>query len=383
MTPLYRIVFHAWKDLDFQRAAQAACFGIFVGDDDTERFYSFEFLYPTDRLRTAKDNGALKDAVLRWAVSFMEQTLALLPSSDVSNRHHEVEIKQDEEAEIQHLLHRKVCDYRLEKDRHFFCVANRGSAAPLPVALPTCGACSLPSADVLCSHLTHPDSGIQYNLGGAALSLQAWCNQGHRKEVGSPKECRAGGHPCWERLVAPEPERMRQAFAPHALPEALDFLDATWRLAFNKERLLSLKSAVTVAALVEPCANRKEFTAGVSALDDTLKLMTIGDNLIPEAERELPAIKGDKTLNRMKSCLKSRLSDAVQFQRATNAIEVLRLVSAVRVALQHSGRSSDLGRALAGLGIAHRPNWGDTWDQIRSRTVDALSELRAVVTTLE
>jgi hypothetical protein len=154
-------------------------------------------------------------------------------------------------------------------------------------------------------------------------------------------------------------------------------------LAFNKERLLSLKSAVTVTALVEPCANRKEFTAGVSALDDTVKLMTISDNLIPEAERELPAIKGDKTLNRMKSCLKSRLSDAAQFQRATNAIEILRLVNAVRVALQHSGKASDLGRALASLGIVHRPNWADTWDQIRARTVDALSELRAVVTTLQ
>ena len=103
------------------------------------------------------------------------------------------------------------------------------------------------------------------------------------------------------------------------------------------------------------------------------------DDLLAATDRQIPQ---DQTLTRLLALLKPQL-EAVDYQSCERAVGVLRAISQVRTAFQHSGAARDLPVALAKLALSYPPpNWGDTWDRIRGKTVAALGVLRDTIRRL-
>ncbi|MEV6924015.1 hypothetical protein AB0M46_05805 [Dactylosporangium sp. NPDC051485] len=142
------------------------------------------------------------------------------------------------------ILDDKDCDYRVRQRRDLFSTA----AAPgdmtarieiegrlsAPTSRPLCGSCALPPADLVCSHLLHPQVSSVTDAGGIKSRdvVSALCDRGHN-EVAEPEGCTAGGHSCWQRRVEIEPVRPVR-LPPLSVPEAFDVTDLAWRLAFGQ-----------------------------------------------------------------------------------------------------------------------------------------------------
>jgi hypothetical protein len=153
----------------------------------------------------------------------------------------------------------KDCSYQVRERRDYFCTAASPDdefavALPKgvvsPTSRPVCARCDLPDTSWMCSHLLHPQViGI-----GAAEGLylrqtaSALCDLGHDDRVRSVRECRPGGHDCWQRFFTPAAEQS-QTSPPLSLPEAFDFLDAVWRLGPGN-RLIGHVAATHAAGLV-------------------------------------------------------------------------------------------------------------------------------------
>jgi len=172
-------------------------------------------------------------------------------------------------------------------------------------------------------------------------------------------------------------------FVAEALPEALDFLNTVWRLAFGKDaQLLHLRRAADAAALVSECTTRKDLAACMSALDDVLKSMQIPDELLSESDRERNEMKGDKTLNRLQASISNKVADIGPRQAAIDAVATLRYASRIRVTLQHSGRSHELPELLEAFGLSLDDDLMRMWAEIRAKVTDALIDVRKAIETL-
>jgi hypothetical protein len=145
------------------------------------------------------------------------------------------------------ILDDKDCDYRVRQRRDLFCTAAApgdtsarieiGGRLSAPTSRPLCRSCALPPADLVCSHLLHPQVTSVTDAGGVTSRdiVTALCDRG-QKEVGEPEGCTAGGHSCWQRRVEVEPVRPVR-LPPLSVPEAFDLTDLAWRLAFgHRER---------------------------------------------------------------------------------------------------------------------------------------------------
>jgi hypothetical protein len=326
------------------------------------------------------------DLLLLFTVSRFERalrngSLALAPGEEKSSAL-TFNVKRDDFPEIFSGSSRKECTYRLAKGRDFYCCATREE--PVTRITPAlCRECPVPDARWICSHLAHPASGIEFGADEECqCSPRAMCNVG-RPEIERLDSCRPGGNKCWERLVEPEAAKRSRVFVPEALPEALDFLHATWCLAFGKKRrLLRLRSATDTTTLVASCNTRKDFVACMSALDDAIKSMRIDDEVLAEGDLSKDETKGDKTLNRLEACLRNKVADLGQREAGIQAVAVLRSANRIRVALQHSGRSEELPKALAALDLSSTDDWAACWTAVREHVTEALVDLRRAIAPL-
>jgi len=335
---------------------------------------------PSDTERPV-DDLLLLFAVVRFEHALQSGIVALAPGEERSSAW-KFAVRREDSTEIFSGSLRKECAYRLSKGRDFYCSATRQDRV-VRITPALCRECPLPDSRWTCAHLAHPVAGIQYGADERCVcSPRAMCNLG-RPEIRQPDACRPGGNKCWERVVEAEAKTRSRAFTPEALPEALDFLHATWCLAFGKKhRLLHLRNATDIVTLVAICNTRKDFVACMSALDDVIKSMKIDDDLLAEADLSNDELKGDKTLNRLKACLKNRVVDQGQRETGLEAIAVLRGANTIRVALQHAGRSQDLPKALAELDILPTDDWTARWRAVRERVTDALVDLRKAISAL-
>jgi hypothetical protein len=144
-----------------------------------------------------------------------------------------------------------------------------------------------------------------------------------------------------------------------ALPDALDHLDLTWRLATG-EHLVGVPRAAMAAKLTQPAVSVEEFESRCSALADLLNALNL-----PK-----PA-----TLHNMKLKLGELLG--AQAGRAEAAVEALRSVVALRAGQQHQGADTRAEQAKVALGLApFAGDWGGAWDHLRAVTVQALDTIR-------
>jgi hypothetical protein len=146
-------------------------------------------------------------------------------------------------------------------------------------------------------------------------------------------------------------------------------------LAFGKKRrLLSLTNLVGPAALALDCTSRAEFESRLSALADTIDVMKVEDDLLPDG---LTDAQKDGSINRLSECVKARLPGE-QYDRLAGSIRTLRLVRQARNAVQHSKVEGGLMSKLQALGIHDAPpHWAEAWDSIRGQTAAALMVIRS------
>jgi len=319
----------------------------------------------------------LHGAFWRYAIETLEIALAQ-DAIDLTRGQQLRELTRDELDLILARVRDKACSYQIRAGREWGCTATHGAGTQVTTK-PACLGCPIPDDEYLCSALTAPRATVKLSAGHFGVSFEAFCDMG-RNEVQVPQNCQADGWPCWHRIVESNATEIDRQADPRHVTEALDFLNATWRLAFNKP-LLRLRNAEDIAALVQPCTSHAEFKSAVSALDDVLKQMVIEDDLLTEKDRAKEENKGDKTLNRLTACLSSRLPTESRGD-ALDAIKVLRRVNAVRRALQHSGAASELLPTLAALGIKQPIDWSTAWDQTRRATIGALAALRRSIDPL-
>ncbi len=241
-----------------------------------------------------------------------------------------------------------------------------------PASRPICRRCDLPDTDSICSHLVHPSVTALKPVGPAweRFVWEALCER-DRAEIAEPGGCRAGGHGCWERIIAAVEASATPVHSALSLPEQFDFLDAVWRGAF-KRSLLQLRVAGHVAGLALGCASREEFSARLSDLADVLTSLHVPADLLPMGKA---GVRGP--LKRVELALEAAGLDTEAMDRATTAIGILQDLVRLRVGLQHGDAARELPDLLARLQIPYPPtDWETTWNRVRARANDSLALLR-------
>jgi len=281
----------------------------------------------------------------------------------------------------------KECSYRHAEGRDYYCAASSqadsdrvgvaGIRVLAPTSVPICNECALPDDRTLCSDLSHP---VVLGAAGARHFTAALCNAGRPEIDQDASECRAGGHGCWRRTIAVQAVPQAPSPAPLSLPEALDFLDALWRLAYGKRtRLIEPLTFADPAGLAREAATGEEFEACISDLADSLDRITVDRALLEEKEVDLENVQG--SLNRFREFLKT--DERIDGEVVTQAIETLQALRRLRVSHQHSGSASDRPRYLRELGLSDvATDWPHLWDAVRAKAVDALLILRSQVRRL-
>jgi hypothetical protein len=338
-------------------------------------------------LQGSQENVSCERVVIRYAIQYIERGLRENifpnPPSDTTDN---LFIERADHPLLQQLLQEKTCAYQLQEGRDLLCSAASAEDKTVhskigfrfiaPTSRAICHTCTLPDTDYLCSHFLHPEVHATRDSGARVVRqlVKGLCDIG-RDEVQQPEQCHAGGSQCWEWLIEPMQEQLAIPASPLALPEALDFLDTAWRVAFGKRQaLLRLRDTLSIAKLSQACTTRADFESQLSALADILKAMDIPDALLSKTRE----INKDQTLTRLLDCLQTRLEGS-DYQEVERAVSTLRTVNEIRVALQHSGASRELPTSMAKLGIPYPPQWGDAWDRIRAATIEALRVIREKV----
>ena len=175
-----------------------------------------------------------------------------------------------------------------------------------------------------------------------------------------------------ERLVeiltpaVPEPSPLYPS--PLSLPEAIDYLNAIWRLHAGRP-LVRIGRAEAAAKLVLDCANADEFESRLSAVCSILDAVDVPD-------------RSDSRLLDLSDYLQTKLTEE-SAARALAAVDDLRALFDLRVWRQHAGTEDRAARGMSRLGISLPVyEWGVAWQRIQARTVAALSALREEVETL-
>jgi hypothetical protein len=156
-----------------------------------------------------------------------------------------------------------------------------------------------------------------------------------------------------------------------SLPEAIDYLNAVWRVGPGAGKpLIRISRAEAAAKLALTCATVDELESRLSALAGIL------------GQLQLPAETGDKKLVDLRALLGHMVSEDAT--RAQDAVDVLRDLVALRVWRQHPGTEEAGNAAARRLGIVFpSAEWGVIWDQIRERAVAALSAIREEIEKLD
>jgi hypothetical protein len=275
----------------------------------------------------------------------------------------------------------KVCRYQRSEAGDLLCLAStkedqtRLGSTGVHMVAPTsryfCGTCQIPDSRVICSHLSHPEV-----IGIATAetvvrreAVGALCEMG-QPQIQNLGACRAGENPCWTRTV---PLALAVESTPPglALPEAFDFLDAIWRLAFgSKKGLISLASVSEAAGLTLSCASSEDLDNRLSDLADVIDRLKVSDDLIGDAEVEAGS------LNRIERVLRQRL-DGESLAQALKGLGMVRRARQLRNARQHSGAAPKFPKLLAEMGLAEvPPDWAALWDGIKAYTTRGLMLMR-------
>jgi hypothetical protein len=147
-----------------------------------------------------------------------------------------------------------------------------------------------------------------------------------------------------------------------ALPEAIDYLNAVWRLRCQQP-LFRVSRAESAAKLALPCNGADEFDARLSALCSIIDVANLPD-------------RPENKLTDLATYLSSQLPEDSSY-RTAEAIDDLRAIFDLRVWRQHSGTEGRLRRGMRRLGVELPTyDWDAAWNLIAHRCVAALNAIR-------
>lgn len=190
----------------------------------------------------------------------------------------------------------------------------------------------------------------------------------HVKSLSEYLECLA--EPLFAPLLPPAPGYPSSL----GLPEAIDYLDAVWRLRFGTH-LFRLPGATKTAKLSLPAETSDEYEARLSALADVF-----GRLLVPEGTGG-SASRARGSLKELDEFLLSQLPDESR-PRISDAVATLKAINDLRRSRQHHGVERDAISASSVLGLAYPPgDWGSAWGHIQWRAVEALNAIREEIQT--
>jgi hypothetical protein len=166
--------------------------------------------------------------------------------------------------------------------------------------------------------------------------------------------------------VAPEPPPLYPS--PLSLPEAIDYLNAIWRVHAGRA-LIRIGRAEAAAKLVLDCASADEFESRLSALCSILDSVDVPD-------------RDASKLVDLGAYLQAKLSEE-SVTRTADAINDLRALFDLRVWRQHTGTEDRAARGMRRLGISLPVHdWSGAWRDVQAGAVAALSALREEIETL-
>jgi hypothetical protein len=286
-----------------------------------------------------------------------------------------IRVAGDDLAEVVALGSARDCRYKTEHDGDSYCAAaspkdeTRVGNAGLRLLAPTtdrlCRTCAMPPPGLLCQNMQHPRvSGLRASGGTLNRSLyEAECDLGNRG-IDQPGKCVPYGNDCWEQRVAIAPRRRTETIHPLALAEAVDFLDAVYRLRF-KQHLVTYVPAATLSALAQPVDDRDDFKARASDLAAVIEAFVV--------DGPPPDVKG--SLARLERLL---ADEGIEFD--ASAFLALRHAVNIRNAMQHPGKGKDLARHLTALGAqAPVASWPGAWASVQGSVIEALRNIRDVL----
>jgi len=166
----------------------------------------------------------------------------------------------------------------------------------------------------------------------------------------------------WATFSPPAPAPLAATLSALALPEAIDYLNAVWRVRSGKP-LLTIQRAEAAAKLAFDCSTADEFDSRLSALCSIL-----GHVAIPGV-RETALVDLDGYLSK-------QLDDDAAVL-ASEALADLRGLFNLRAWRQHPGTEGRGLDAMRRLGVRlPTDDWGTAWRTLQIRTVAALNALR-------
>ena len=325
--------------------------------------------------------AAFQESVLIWAVDQIEREVRSGPVGEALIR---LDLVAADFPELERRLREKRCSYRVADGRDSFCVVSAdprlGPTRTLAGRIVTwtspheCQCCSLPDERYLCSQLSHPH--VVGTLGSRNPN-DARCGK-NRPEIQAANLCHAGGHDCWEYAILPSEQDKPAAYLAPALTRNFDALDDAWRLLFRKDHLVVMPSVASIAALERDCVTEQDFNDRVIALGDVLAAFAIPAELLNGSNKKV-----EGSLTRLEMVLKKQVADDAHRARAIEAVQKLRAANNLRVGAAHGASSARERRlkAQTTLAIQFYPDatWGETWNQLRARVTDALSEITAAL----
>lgn len=172
--------------------------------------------------------------------------------------------------------------------------------------------------------------------------------------------------------VPPAPPPPGPPPEPLALLDALDHLDAEWKIRTG-DRLVRIRRAADAGVLGQPVGSAPDLERACSAFADILA------GLEPHCSD--PAVTG--SLAQLDHRLGELLTDRGRKSAGRAAVATLRQVVRIRVGQQHSGTDSYMRAQAARRALGLPPvssDWQADWDGIRRAALDALRRLRQQIT---
>lgn len=122
---------------------------------------------------SAEDRASIERALARWAIRYLERGLAdgVFPyeplADDTPAPVKRLEPSANRSRELRHWLTAKTCGFQQRGLAGMLCAASSsddetmvgssGLTCLAKTSQPTCDACDMPDAELLCSHMTHPN----------------------------------------------------------------------------------------------------------------------------------------------------------------------------------------------------------------------------------
>jgi hypothetical protein len=296
---------------------------------------------------------------------------------------------------IARLVAVRACGFKHRQGGDLYCataspndgsmVGTLGLKGIAPTSESVCRRCGLPPDSLRCSHLGHVRvSGLEDSGGYERMVAQGFCDKGLGEQQGVVRgtDCRPFKSDCWAMIVDPTPALVEPApVPPTAMSDALDFLDAAWRLAF-KQKLLHLSDTGPATELALQCDSKDAFESRMSALANVLKSLKVDPDLLA-AHHVSDVPDQGQTLQRIGALLAATSIDEPDRAAVAQVLRTLGSINRIRSAMQHSGTGSALLTAFRDLGLdVPSESYSLAWDGVRTRAVEAIRTLRKVVQML-